>query len=44
MALAAELGRGERVKLCGWDALMAACGAAPAGPRARAGTTGTAGH
>jgi ferredoxin--NADP+ reductase len=24
--LAAELGRGERVKLCGWDALDAACG------------------
>jgi ferredoxin/flavodoxin---NADP+ reductase len=25
--LAAELGRGERVKLAGWDALLAACGA-----------------
>ena len=28
--LGAELGRGERVKLCGWDALNAACGATPA--------------
>jgi ferredoxin/flavodoxin---NADP+ reductase len=28
--LGAELGRGERVKLCGWDALNAACGGAPA--------------
>lgn len=29
MELAAELGRGERVKLVGWDALRAACSAAP---------------
>jgi ferredoxin/flavodoxin---NADP+ reductase len=29
-ALATELGRGERVKLCGWDALYAACGRGPA--------------
>ncbi len=28
MELAAELGRGEKVKLVGWDALLAACGAA----------------
>ncbi len=28
--LGAELGRGERVKLWGWDALNAACGATPA--------------
>jgi ferredoxin--NADP+ reductase len=28
LELAAELGRGERVKLCGWDALNAACGMA----------------
>jgi ferredoxin--NADP+ reductase len=28
--LGTELGRGERVKLCGWDALNAACGATPA--------------
>ena len=30
LELAAELGRGERVKLCGWDALNAACGMASA--------------
>ena len=30
LELAAELGRGERVKLCGWDALNAACGIGPA--------------
>jgi ferredoxin/flavodoxin---NADP+ reductase len=30
--LATELGRGERVKLCGWDALNAACGRRPAAP------------
>ena len=29
MELAAELGRGQRVKLVGWDTLLAACGAAP---------------
>jgi ferredoxin--NADP+ reductase len=28
--LGAELGRGERVKLCGWDELNTACGATPA--------------
>ena len=28
--LGVELGRGERVKLCGWDALNAACGVTPA--------------
>ena len=30
LELAAKLGRGERVKLCGWDALNAACGIGPA--------------
>ena len=30
LELGAELGRGERVKLCGWDALNAACGIGPA--------------
>jgi ferredoxin--NADP+ reductase len=30
LELAAKLGRGERVKLCGWDALNAACGGGPA--------------
>ena len=30
LELGAELGRGERVKLCGWEALNAACGAGPA--------------
>ena len=30
LELGAELSRGERVKLCGWEALNAACGAGPA--------------
>ncbi|HTS97044.1 MAG TPA: FAD-dependent oxidoreductase [Streptosporangiaceae bacterium] len=39
--LATELGRGERVKLCGWDALNAACGRRPVtrpAARSRSGT------
>jgi len=32
MELAAELGRGQRVKLVGWDTLLATCGAAPREP------------
>ncbi len=30
LELGAELGRGERVKLCGWEALMSACDFGPA--------------